>query len=35
MSSMLHQSINSPIIPLRNIGRPQESSTALYSSRRT
>jgi hypothetical protein len=29
------QSINSPIIPLRNIGRPQKSSTALYSSRRT
>ena len=28
-------SINSPIIPLRNIGHPQESSTALYSWRRT
>jgi hypothetical protein len=26
---------NSPIIPLLNIGRPQESSVALYSSRRT
>jgi len=29
------QSINSPIIPLRNIGHPQDSSTALYSWRRT
>jgi len=29
------QSINSLIIPLWNIGRPQESSAALYSSRRT
>jgi hypothetical protein len=31
----INQLINSPIIPLRNIGRPQESSTALYSSRHT
>ena len=31
----MYQSINSPIIPLRNIGHPQESSTALCSSRRS
>jgi len=30
-----YRSINSPIIPLQNIGHPQESSTALYSWRRT
>jgi len=28
-------SISSPIIPLQNIGHPQDSSTALYSWRRT
>jgi hypothetical protein len=28
-------SISSPIIPLRNIGRPQESFTTLYSSHRS
>ena len=32
---VINQSINSPIIPLRNIGHPQESSTELYSWRCT
>jgi hypothetical protein len=32
---LINQSINRPIIRLRNIGHPQESSTILYSLRRS